>query len=146
MNHRGIWLAAGVLAVVVLLAQVAGASTRDVSDSVAANASIAAEMTTRSATISLPAQASSVAEEKSAAGRATANEARESDEAASEHGRTEATLATETNEIVPTRPAAAPHDSTTGARPGFGCGDPNHPHSGPPGRLGATPPRNCTKP
>lgn len=32
---------------------------------------------------------------------------------------------------------------TSGARPGWGCGDSNHVHSGPPGRPGATPPPGC---
>ena len=35
--------------------------------------------------------------------------------------------------------------STTGIKPGFGCGDDNHTHSGPPGRPGATPPPGCAK-
>ena len=146
MNHRGIWLTAGVLAVIVLLAQIAGASTRDAM-SVASEATISAETSAR-ATISLPAQASAVALDKSAAGLATANEAR-TNESASEHGRGEIADQAdkdEANEVELTTPVAAPRDNTTGARPGFGCGDPNHKHSGPPGRPGATPPPNCTKP
>jgi len=134
MNHRGIWVTAAVLAVVVLLAQIAGASTSDVGTSAQA---------TTAATVSLSAQASSVAQEKSAAGMATANAVRVSNESASERGRTETT---ETNEVTANAPAAAPHDSTTGARPGWGCGDKNHTHSGPPGRPGATPPPGCSKP
>jgi hypothetical protein len=42
--------------------------------------------------------------------------------------------------------ARAPKDGTTGAsgtRPGWGCGDTNHTHSGPPGRPDATPPPAC---
>ncbi len=133
MKHRGIWLTASVLAVVILLAQIAGASTSEI------GATVSAETTT-AATISLPAQASSVGQEKSAAGLAIASEARASNESASERGETE------TNEVAANAPAAAPHDSTTGARPGWGCGDTNHTHSGPPGRPGATPPPGCTKP
>jgi len=34
---------------------------------------------------------------------------------------------------------------TTGTKPGWGCGDDNHTHSGPPGRPGATPPPGCAK-
>ena len=34
---------------------------------------------------------------------------------------------------------------TVGVRPGWGCGDTNHKHSGPPGRPNATPPPGCTK-
>jgi type IV secretory pathway TrbL component len=37
-----------------------------------------------------------------------------------------------------TNPAA-----TTGTKPGWGCGDDNHTHSGPPGRPGATMPPGC---
>ncbi len=33
---------------------------------------------------------------------------------------------------------------TAGTKPGWGCGDKNHEHSGPPGRPGATPPPGCT--
>ncbi len=33
--------------------------------------------------------------------------------------------------------------SGTGAKPGWGCGDDNHTHSGPPGRPGATMPPTC---
>jgi hypothetical protein len=34
---------------------------------------------------------------------------------------------------------------TVGVRPGWGCGDKNHTHSGPPGRPGATPPPGCRR-
>lgn len=34
---------------------------------------------------------------------------------------------------------------TSGTKPGFGCGDTNHEHSGPPGRPGATQPPGCAK-
>jgi hypothetical protein len=34
---------------------------------------------------------------------------------------------------------------TVGTRPGWGCGDTNHTHSGPPGRPGATPPPGCQR-
>jgi len=133
MKHRGIWLTASVLAVIILLAQIAGASTSEI------GATVSAETTT-AATVSLPAQASTVGQEKSAAGLAIASAARASNESASERGETE------TNEVAVNASAAAPHDSTTGARPGWGCGDTNHKHSGPPGRPGATPPPGCSKP
>ena len=130
MNGRAVWLMAAVLAVIVLLAQVAGASTSNETASLATSASIS---TTTAATVSLPEQASSVARVKSANGIATANEAIADRE----------TTETTTNEVTVNAPAAAPKDSTTGARPGWGCGDTNHKHSGPPGRPGATPPPNC---
>ena len=34
---------------------------------------------------------------------------------------------------------------TVGVRPGWGCGDKNHEHSGPPGRPGADPPPGCER-
>ena len=34
---------------------------------------------------------------------------------------------------------------TVGVRPGWGCGDSNHTHSGPPGRPGASPPAGCER-
>jgi len=138
MNHRGIWLTAAVLAVVVLLAQVAGASTRD-GLSLPTSASVSAELTATTPTVALPEQASSVATEKGATGIATANS----------HGRgTATTQTTTTNEVTANAPAGAPKDSTgaSGTRPGWGCGDTNHTHSGPPGRPNATPPPGCTRP
>jgi hypothetical protein len=146
MNQRGIWLTASVLAVIVLLAQVAGASTTNGPASLATSASVSTETSDRVA-LSLPEQASSVGREKSANGIATANAA--INVAVTDRERTtEATETTETteNEVVPNAPAHAPKDSTTGARPGWGCGDTNHKHSGPPGRPSATPPPGCTKP
>ncbi len=43
--------------------------------------------------------------------------------------------------------AATEHSpaGTTGTKPGWGCGDTNHTHSGPPGRPGASMPPGCTK-
>ena len=132
MNHRAIWLTAAVLAVVVLLAQVAGAATRDENASGATSASVS--VTGTAWTDSLAAQASSVASEKSEAGLANANES------ITTRGRATTTT---TNAVSANTPAGAPQDSTTGARPGWGCGDTNHTHSGPPGRPSATPPPNC---
>jgi len=139
MNHRGIWLTAAVLTVGVLLAQVAGAATREMPGSAATSASVSAELTVTSPTVALPEQASSVAAEKAAAGLATAN---------SQKHETVTTQTTTTNEVTANTPAAAPKDSTgaAGTRPGWGCGDTNHTHSGPPGRPNATPPPGCTRP
>ncbi len=49
----------------------------------------------------------------------------------------------ETNH-APTGLQAGP-TGTAGTKPGFGCGDTNHTHSGPPGRPGASLPPGCTK-
>jgi hypothetical protein len=137
MNHRGIWLTAAVLAVAVLLAQVAGAATREMPGSAGTIASVSAELTATTPTVALPEQASSVAIEK-AVGLATANEA------ATTHG---APSNINSNQVTTNAPAAAaPVDSSAGARPGWGCGDTNHTHTGPPGRPDATPPPGCTRP
>jgi hypothetical protein len=138
MNHRAIWLTAAVLAVIMLLAQIAGAATRDgtASGAQAINAAVSADLTGAASTVALSAQASSVAADKSATGMANANEA------VTDRGRGQAQ-----NEVVVNAPAAAaPVDISGGARPGWGCGDTNHTHSGPPGRPGATPPPGCAKP
>ena len=131
MNHRAIWLTAAVLAVVVLLAQVAGAATREMPASLPTSASVSAELTATTPTVALPDQASSVATEKSAKGVEAANEA---------------TTTSTTAKVNKAPAAAAPVDASTGARPGWGCGDTNHTHSGPPGRPDATPPPGCTRP
>jgi len=138
MNGRAVWLMAAIAAVIILLAQVAGASTRNETASLATSASISAELVGTAATMTLPEQASSVAQVKSANGIATANEAIADRE----------TATNETTEVAVSARAAAPKDSTSasGTRPGWGCGDTNHKHSGPPGRPTATPPPGCTNP
>ena len=127
MNHRGIWLTAAVLSVVVLLAQAAGAATREMPASLATSASVSAELTGATATVTLPDQASSVA---------TAHER-------------VTTETTSTNEVTVNAPAAAPKDGSgaAGTRPGWGCGDTHHTHTGPPGlAAGAPRPPGCTRP
>ena len=138
MNGRAVWLMAAVVAVIILLAQIAGASTRNETASLATSASVSAELVGAAATMTLPEQASSVAQVKSANGIATANEAIADRE----------TATNETTEVAVSARAAAPKDSTSasGTRPGWGCGDTNHKHSGPPGRPTATPPPGCTNP
>ena len=141
MNHRGIWIMAAVLAVVVLLAQIAGAATRDETAPGTTSASVSAGLTGTAWTVSLAGQASSMAKDKSAAGLANANES------ITTRARVSTTETTTTaNEVTANTPAGAPQDSTKGAgtRPGWGCGDTNHTHSKPPGRpTTATPPPNC---
>ena len=138
MNGRAVWLMAAIAAVIILLAQGAGASTRNETASLATSASVSAELVGTAATMTLPEQVSSVARVKSANGIATANEAIADRE----------TATNETSEVAVSARAAAPKDSTSasGTRPGWGCGDTNHKHSGPPGRPTATPPPGCTNP
>ena len=80
MNHRAIWLTAAVLAGVVLLAQIAGAATREETASVATNATVSAELATNVATVALPEQASSLAREKAAKDATSDRERAETDE------------------------------------------------------------------
>ena len=49
----------------------------------------------------------------------------------------------EVNEVEDAHDVAPTGTSAT--KPGFGCGDTNHKHSGPPGRPGASMPPGCTK-
>ena len=72
--------------------------------------------------------------------------------ATSEHGNATSEQATNTktnkDETTDTNVSAGQESSpasTTGTKPGWGCGDDNHTHSGPPGRPGATPPPGCAK-
>jgi len=74
--------------------------------------------------------------------------------ATSEHGNATSEQATNTNtktskdETTDKNVSAGQESSpasTTGTKPGWGCGDDNHTHSGPPGRPGATPPPGCAK-
>ncbi|HEV8537179.1 MAG TPA: hypothetical protein VGR87_15855 [Candidatus Limnocylindria bacterium] len=141
MNLRVFWVTAAILAVLMLLAQIAGASNRTSEQAPglsAISALVSADLTGSEVELALPAQASAVAVDKSAKGLETANEAR-----ASNRGET-----TITDEARVNTPASAPRDSSAGAgtRPGWGCGDTKHTHSGPPGRPDATPPPGCTKP
>jgi hypothetical protein len=46
---------------------------------------------------------------------------------------------------VAQRQGGAGTAGTVGVRPGWGCGDENHTHSGPPGRPGASPPPGCNR-
>lgn len=46
---------------------------------------------------------------------------------------------------VAQRQGGAGTAGTVGTRPGWGCGDKNHTHSGPPGRPGASPPPGCQR-
>ena len=138
MKHRGIWLSATILAVIVLLTQLAGAATRDTTSGTT-TASVSTTLTAGT-TVTLPEQASATAQDHAAAGLATANESK------NEQGESAARANNQGNAVRANGPAAAPQDGSAGARPGWGCGDTNHTHSGPPGRPNATPPPGCTRP
>jgi hypothetical protein len=142
MNVRPVWVTAAVLAIVAVLAQVAGAASRsaDVSaaTSQAITASVSSDLAGPATTLTLPSQASSTAVEKSANGLETANTARAGREAGAQ---TQVSA-----NAQQTSSAANPADGTAGARAGWGCGDTKHTHTGPPGRPNATPPPGCARP
>jgi hypothetical protein len=63
-------------------------------------------------------------------------------------GSEQTTANTETNTEATTtvsRGQETTEAGTTGTKPGWGCGDTSHVHTGPPGRPGATPPPGCAK-
>ena len=138
-----IWPAAVALTVLALLASVAGAASR--SDEIAATSVASTRASTEtSASDRLSANASATAVEQTGE-RSSANEEK-SDKNKTEANEDEGNAKdNDRDEIVDLTPKSTPALSTGSARPGFGCGDANHTHSGPPGRPGATPPPGCAK-
>ena len=55
------------------------------------------------------------------------------------------TPTTAPNATTPARNVSAAESPAAGARPGWGCGDTHHTHSGPPGRPNASAPPGCAK-
>jgi hypothetical protein len=149
---KPLWQAGTVLAGLALLASVAAAAA-----------------TADRLSLSLPTIASTVAVDASASGLAMANaqlgdkaktedqtEATETDEDQTEATETDKDAAKDAakdndkdkdedndNDEVVSAPMSTPDALTSSARPGWGCGDDNHDHSGPPGRPGATAPKGC---
>jgi hypothetical protein len=145
---RALWVTAAILAGIVLLAQVAGAAARS-GEAGGVAAAIRAAVSTDSAataTVSLPSAASTVAVEQSAKGQETAAAAiAAARERANENQvETDEDEATEPEAIIISNARNTPVSGTEGTRPGWGCGDINHEHTGPPGRPEATPPPGCT--
>jgi hypothetical protein len=136
---KPLWQAGTVLAGLALLASVAAAAA-----------------TTDHFPLSLPSMASQVAVQAAAGGLAMANaqiteKAKTEDEAEATENDNDKDAAKDKdndedndNDDVVSAPLSTPDALTPSARPGFGCGDDNHDHSGgPPGRPGATPPPGC---
>ena len=73
-----------------------------------------------------------------------AKEQNDSKADAGDNGNSSATVAAHAN-VTLSRGQPTNETSTSGARPGWGCGDTQHNHSGPPGRPDATPPRGCSR-
>ena len=101
-----------------------------------------------SASANLPDRASSVASAvlEALTGGANPSTVAAKDKSTAEHAANPNANAnaTKTDNDVSEGRVTAP-GATTATKPGWGCGDTNHDHSGPPGRPGATPPPGCTK-
>jgi hypothetical protein len=107
-----------------------------------------------SATATLPSQASSIASAvlgaltggsnpSTVASQGTSNTTTATDNSNTTTA-TDETNETETDNDV-SQGQESEQAGTTGTKPGWGCGDDNHTHSGPPGRPGATMPPGCSK-
>ncbi len=144
MHLRALSLAAAVAAVLLVCAQLAQASVRDSDGSPlgAISAAINADLTgSQSLHSSVATVEKSRHAENSHADRVTVTTAVSS----------EVTTQTDRENdpadlLANLTPASTPDVLTSSARPGWGCGDTKHEHTGPRGRPDATPPPNCTKP
>jgi len=126
--RKRLWIAATIISALALLGTAAGAANSGADLSTLDPEGIAASVLSN-----LPTTGATQASEH-------ANVAADNDEDATEN---EANENDENEEISPSTEAAP--SGTSSARPGWGCGDTNHEHSGPPGRPGATPPPGCDK-
>jgi len=126
--RKRLWIAATIVSALALLGTAAGAANKGADLSTVDPEGIAATVLSNLSTTAVTA-ATQASE--------NANVAAENDEDATENE------ANENDEISPSTEASPSGTSST--RPGWGCGDTNHEHSGPPGRPGATPPPGCDK-
>ena len=138
-----VWPAAVVLTVLALLASVAGAANRSNEITAASVASTEANTNTGMSErhVADASEATVETTEQDAANSEanddkTKTKANDDEDNAKDNGR---------DKLVDLTPKSTPDVLTASARPGFGCGDVNHKHSGPPGRPGATPPPGCDK-
>ena len=144
MHKRALSLAAAVVAVLIVSAQFAQASVRDSAGSslAALSAAINADLTgSQSPELSAAMAEKSRHAENSHADRVTVTTT------VSTEVTTQADRENDPADVAANlAPVSTPDALTSSARPGWGCGDTKHQHSGPPGRPGATPPPNCAKP
>jgi hypothetical protein len=145
MHLRALSLAAAVAAVLIVGAQFAQASVRDSGDSplAAISAAINADLT---GSQSLDSSAATVEKsrhtENSHADRVTVTTTVSSETTTQQTDRENDPA----DVLANLKPVSTADVLTSSARPGWGCGDMNRDHTGPPGRPDATPPPNCTKP
>jgi hypothetical protein len=129
--RKRLWMAATILSALALLGTVAGAANRG-ADLTSLDLDSVAASVASSATSSVATQ--------------TSQQMAEADKHGNQNDNDEVGTETNNNEdpVISASTEAAP-SGTTSAKPGWGCGDTNHEHSGPPGRPGATPPPGCDK-
>jgi len=127
-------------AAVIVAAFASAAMAADTSGTVGSDASSAAAVSK----VSLPAAAGAVATavlDAIAGGSSPSSVAGEkANGQANKGGDEESSLISAAQRIL-----VAGTAGTVGVRPGWGCGDKNHTHSGPPGRPDATPPPGCDR-
>src|SRR6266498_5890236 len=126
MRNR-LWMAVTILTALALLGTAAGAANRGADLTTVDPEGIAATVIANVSTTTATEQANE-----------QATQANESDE--------DQTEADEDDDNPTISPSTQPNESgTTSTKPGWGCGDTNHEHSGPPGRPDASPPPGCDK-
>jgi len=143
---RTLWAriaAVGIIAVAFASAAIAAETTGSLESNVSA---ISAAATNAVSTVSLPAAANEVAARVLDALAGGSNPSVTASQRSDPESQDQANKAEkgEAASVI----SAAQHLSaagTVGVRPGWGCGDDNHRHSGPPGRPNASPPPGCTK-
>jgi len=144
MHKRALSLASAVVAVLIVSAQFAQASVRDSAGSslAALSAAINADLTgSQSPELSAAMVEKSRHAENSHADRVTVTTT------VSTEVTTQADRENDPADVAANlAPVSTPDALTSSDRPGWGCGDTKHKHTGPPGRPDATPPPNCTKP
>jgi hypothetical protein len=146
-------VAAAALVAIALLSSVAGAANRGAAIVDATPAGLSPNADADAAGVhampeaELPAEASEVAVESAAEGLATANAAiATAGERAADR---EESNANENSPVLPAPAQAAKVRPTVAGPPqtlpGWGCGDPNRTHSGPPGRVEEPAPQGCDR-
>lgn len=122
------------------------ASAAIAADTTGADARVTAGASSGGSDVSLPAAASQVASQVFAAiaGGSNPSASRRSEDASGtqgKNGEVASGLISAAQQLL-----GAGTAGTAGMRPGWGCGDDNHTHTGPPGRPANAPkPKGCTK-
>jgi hypothetical protein len=152
MHSKGLWIAAAVLAGFALVVPMASAASRDTGNgggpAIISAAFFEDFVATREAVRLWADQHATAALEK-----ARGNERNDKSEKVKAEPAETTTQQTEREEdpadepeAVNLRPVSTPLSLTGSARPGWGCGDDKHEHTGPPGRTDPTSPCDKNKP